>query len=108
MWLLPPRFAGPFTVIRASIGMPFVDPALLRMPIVIFPNLNLPVVYVAQPYGGMSPGEMEGYLVSTIRVSLPLYHGLSRSSQVHPNVGLVKLKFHPERHEPAWRKPSVT
>jgi len=26
----------------------------------IFPQLNLPVVYVAQPYGGMDPGQMEG------------------------------------------------
>jgi hypothetical protein len=28
----------------------------------IFPDLNLPVIYVAQTYGGMSPAQMEGYL----------------------------------------------
>ena len=32
------------------------------MPVDIFPNLNLPVIYVAQPYGGMDPAQMEGYL----------------------------------------------
>jgi hypothetical protein len=25
----------------------------------IFPALNLPVIYVAQPYGGMDPQQME-------------------------------------------------
>ena len=33
------------------------------MRIDIFPDLDLPVIYVAQPYGGMSPAQMEGYLV---------------------------------------------
>jgi len=28
----------------------------------IFPGLNTPTIYVAQPYGGMDPAQMEGYL----------------------------------------------
>ncbi|HUE17267.1 MAG TPA: hypothetical protein VMR25_24155, partial [Planctomycetaceae bacterium] len=36
--------------------------ALWRMKIDIFPNLNLPVVYVVQPYGGMDPAQMEALL----------------------------------------------
>ena len=27
----------------------------------IFPVLDLPVLYVCQPYGGMDPGQMEGW-----------------------------------------------
>jgi multidrug efflux pump subunit AcrB len=38
--------------------------AILRMPVDIFPNLNLPVIYVAQPYGGMDPAQMEGLLTN--------------------------------------------
>ena len=38
--------------------------AVTRMAIDIFPNLNLPVVYVAQPYGGMDPAQMGGPRVS--------------------------------------------
>ena len=38
--------------------------ALTRMPVDIFPNLNLPVIYVAQPYGGMEPAQMESFLVN--------------------------------------------
>ena len=38
--------------------------ALTRMSIDIFPNLNLPVIYVCQPYGGMDPAQMEGLLTN--------------------------------------------
>ena len=38
--------------------------AVYRMPIDIYPNLNLPVIYVAQPYGGMDPAQMEGLLTN--------------------------------------------
>jgi multidrug efflux pump subunit AcrB len=38
--------------------------AVYRMPIDIFPNLNLPVIYVAQPNGGMDPARMEGLLTN--------------------------------------------
>ncbi len=32
------------------------------MPRDIFPTLGIPTIYVAQPYGGMDPAQMEGYL----------------------------------------------
>ena len=38
--------------------------AVSRMSIDIFPSLNLPVIYVAQPYGGMDPAQMEGLLTN--------------------------------------------
>ena len=49
---------GVAAVLVASAG------AMLRMKVDIFPALNLPVVYVAQPYGGMDPGQMEGLLTN--------------------------------------------
>src|SRR5258708_14638107 len=36
--------------------------AIRSMPVDIFPNLGAPAIYVAQPYGGMDPQQMEGYL----------------------------------------------
>src|SRR5262249_19200072 len=30
----------------------------------IFPDLGVPIIYVAQPYGGMDPAQMEGFLVN--------------------------------------------
>src|ERR1700749_1065505 len=38
--------------------------AVDRMSRDIFPDLGVPVLYVAQPYGGMDPGQMEGFIVN--------------------------------------------
>lgn len=38
--------------------------ALDRMPRDIFPDLGVPTIYVAQPYGGMDPAQMEGFIVN--------------------------------------------
>jgi len=38
--------------------------AWTRMKVDIFPALNLPVVYVCQPYGGMDPQQMEGLIAN--------------------------------------------
>ena len=55
----------PLTVMVAVVAVALGSGlALSRMPIDIFPNLNLPVIYVAQPYGGMDPAQMEGLLTN--------------------------------------------
>ena len=38
--------------------------ALDRMSRDIFPDLGVPVLYVAQPYGGMDPAQMEGFITN--------------------------------------------
>ena len=70
--------------------------AVYRMPIDIFPNLNLPVIYVAQPYGGMDPAQMEGLLTNYYEYHFlyisGIHHVESRNTQ---GVALMKLFFHP-------------
>src|SRR5258706_27628 len=97
MWLLRTALRRPFTVIVAVIGIALCSIlALTRMPIDIFPNLNLPVVYVAQPFGGMSPAQLEGYLVYYYEYHFLYITGIeSVESKSIQNVGLVKLTFHP-------------
>ena len=97
MWLLRAALRRPFTVIVAVIGIALCSIlALVRMPIDIFPNLNLPVVYVAQPYGGMSPAQMEGYLVYYYEYHFLYITGIeSVESKSIQNIGLLKLTFHP-------------
>jgi multidrug efflux pump subunit AcrB len=66
------------------------------MKVDIFPNLNLPVIYVAQPYGGMSPSQMEGFLVNYYEYHFLYITGIEHvESKSIQNVGLVKLYFHP-------------
>ncbi|HWE35942.1 MAG TPA: efflux RND transporter permease subunit [Isosphaeraceae bacterium] len=70
--------------------------AVARMPVDIFPNLNLPVVYVAQPYGGMDPAQMEGLLTNYYEYHFlyigGIHHVESRNVQ---GMALMKLYFHP-------------
>ncbi|MFN0087580.1 MAG: efflux RND transporter permease subunit [Blastocatellia bacterium] len=97
MWLIISALRRPITILVAIIGVALASIlAVTRMPVDIFPNLNLPVIYVAQPYGGMDPSQMESYLVSYYEYHFLYVTGIehveSRSIQ---NVGLVKLFFHP-------------
>src|SRR5438034_8602489 len=97
MWLLRSALRNPISVIVLVIAVALCSIlALLRMPIDIFPNLNLPVIYVAQPYGGMSPAQMEGYLVFYYEYHFLYINGIEHvESKSIQNVGLLKLSFHP-------------
>src|SRR5499425_3042762 len=97
MWLLRSALRNPISVVVIVIGVALCSIlALVRMPIDIFPNLNLPVIYVAQPYGGMSPAQMEGYLVYYYEYHFLYIIGIeSVESKSIQNVGLLKLTFHP-------------
>src|SRR6266849_5391747 len=97
MWLLRSALRNPISVVVMVIGAALCSIlALLRMPIDIFPNLNLPVIYVAQPFGGMSPAQMEGYLVYYYEYHFLYITGIeSVESKSIQNVGLLKLTFHP-------------
>jgi multidrug efflux pump subunit AcrB len=62
----------------------------------VFPDLNLPVIYVAQPYGGMDPAQMEGLITNYYEYHFlyitGIHHVESRNIQ---SVAVMKLYFHP-------------
>src|SRR6185312_15430926 len=70
--------------------------ALLRTRIDIFPDLNLPVIYVAQPYGGMSPQQMEGFLSYYYEYLFLYINGIEsvEAKSIQGNA-LLRLSFHP-------------
>jgi multidrug efflux pump subunit AcrB len=87
----------PVTVIVALAGLLVGSGlALIRMKIDIFPNLNLPVVYVVQPYGGMDPAQMEGLLTfhyeNHFLYISGIHHVESRNIQ---GFAQMKIFFHP-------------
>ncbi|VTR97324.1 efflux RND transporter permease subunit [Tuwongella immobilis] len=70
--------------------------ALSRMKIDIFPSLNLPVVYVCQPYGGMDPAQMEGLIANYYEYHFLYIGGIHHvESKNVQGVSLMKLVFHP-------------
>lgn len=97
MWLIHAALRRPITIVVVTIGIALCSIlAVRRMSKDIFPNLNLPVIYVAQPYGGMDPAQMEGYLVYYYEYHFLYITGIEHvESKSIQNVGLIKLVFHP-------------
>ena len=97
MWLIRAALRRPITVLVAVIAVALTASfAVSRMRIDIFPDLNLPVIYVAQPYGGMSPAQMEGYITYYYEYHFLYINGIeSVESKSIQNTGLLKLTFHP-------------
>lgn len=68
-----------------------------RMKVDIFPRLNLPVIYVCQPYGGMDPSQMEGYLTNYYEYHFLYISGIHHvESKNIQGLALMKLYFHPD------------
>jgi multidrug efflux pump subunit AcrB len=67
-----------------------------KMPKDIFPEFNLPTIYVAQAYGGMDPAQMEGYLVYFYEYHFLYITGIEHvESKSIQGAALMKLQFHP-------------
>src|SRR5881394_4457909 len=70
--------------------------AIVQMPRDVFPDLGVPTIYVAQPYGGMDPAQMEGFLVNYYEYHFLYVNGIEHvESKSIQGVGLIKLQFHP-------------
>jgi multidrug efflux pump subunit AcrB len=62
----------------------------------IFPPLGVPVIYVAQPYGGMDPGQMEGFLTYYYEYHFLYITGIEHvESKSIQGAALIKLQFYP-------------
>src|SRR5579883_2609207 len=86
----------PITVVVALISIAlFAYLAVERMPVDIFPKVGEPAIYVAQPYGGMDPAQMEGYLTYYFEYHFLYITGISRvESKSIQGAALMKLVFH--------------
>jgi multidrug efflux pump subunit AcrB len=87
----------PITVMVLIAGVAFAGVlAYQRMKVDIFPPLNLPVIYVCQPYGGMDPQQMEGLIANYYEYHFLYINGIHHvESKNTQGVSLMKLYFHP-------------
>ena len=70
--------------------------ALQKMSRDIFPPLGVPTIYVAQPFGGMDPQQMEGYLTYYYEYHFLYITGIEHvESKSIQGASLMKLQFHP-------------
>ena len=96
MSLLATSLKRPISVLVLVAGVVvFSVMSATKIPIDIFPRLNSPVIYVIEPYGGMSPAQMEGFFATRMQDQF-LYIGGIREIQSRSVQGLtvVKLAFY--------------
>src|SRR5438477_7102291 len=98
MRLVLAALSRPLTVVVALIAIALCAAlALQRMPVDIFPQLGAPAIYVAQPYGGMDPSQIEGYLTYYYEYHFLYITGIEHvESKNIQGIALMKLVFHPE------------
>jgi multidrug efflux pump subunit AcrB len=88
----------PLTFIVAALLILFVGTlAALRMPVDIFPSINMPIIGVAWQYQGLPPDQMAGRIVTPFERALTttvndIEHIESNS---YTTFGIVKIFFHP-------------
>jgi multidrug efflux pump subunit AcrB len=97
MWLVLRSLRRPVTVVVVVLAV-LIGAALAvrKAPVDIFPDLGAPVIYVVQPYGGMSPSQMEGQLVSYYEYHFLYIAGIEHiQSYSIQGMAMLKLYFHP-------------
>ncbi|MBI1874902.1 MAG: efflux RND transporter permease subunit, partial [Acidobacteria bacterium] len=98
MWLVLTAMRRPITIIVAVISVALASVmAIQQMKVDIFPKLGAPAIYVAQPYGGMDPSQMEGYLTYYYEYHFLFITGIEHvESKNIQGIALMKLVFHPD------------
>jgi len=98
MWIVRLALRRPYTFVVASMLVLILGVVtILRMPVDIFPQINIPVIAVAFSYSGMTPDDMEARIVSgfekilTVTVS-DIEHVESTSLN---GVCVIKVFFYP-------------
>ena len=96
MRLVLAALSRPITVVIALIAVAlFAVLAVQRMPVDIFPQVGDPAIYVAQPYGGMDPAQMEGYITYYYEYHFLYITGIDNvESKSIQGAALMKLTFH--------------
>src|SRR6266851_9629603 len=96
MWLVYTAMRRPITILVAVLTVALASWLAIRgMKVDIFPQLGAPAIYVAQPYGGMDPSQMEGYLTYYYEYHFLYITGLEHvESKNIQGISLMKLVFH--------------
>ncbi|MBS1597240.1 MAG: efflux RND transporter permease subunit [Bacteroidetes bacterium] len=86
----------PVTIIVLFTGLLLFSIIAIRsIAIDIFPKLNLPVIYVIESYGGMSPQQMEGFFSTGMQDQFLYVNGIKNiESKNIQGLTLIKLSFY--------------
>ncbi|EHQ26741.1 efflux RND transporter permease subunit [Mucilaginibacter paludis] len=93
MGLIKSALRKPITILVIVAGVFFFGiNAVRNIKVDIFPDLNLPVIYISHPYGGYTPNQMEAYFGKQY-VNLLLYVSGVKSIETKNIQGLTLIKL---------------
>jgi CzcA family heavy metal efflux pump len=98
MWIVRLALRRPYTFVVASILILILGVvSIVRTPVDIFPNIDIPVIVAAWQYTGLSPEEMSNRVVFNYERSLTTtVNDIEHiESQSLAGVAIVKIYFHP-------------
>ena len=85
-----------FIVVVALIIAVIGGTALMRMPVDMFPNINIPMVVVATFYNGMPPEQIETDITSRFERQFTLASGIEHiESRSLPGASVIRVYFQP-------------
>ena len=87
----------PFFIIMVCLVIAFVGITMVaRMPVDLFPEINIPVVVVATFYNGMPPEQIEANITNPFERFFTLGSGIDHiESRSLPGVSLIRVYFQP-------------
>jgi multidrug efflux pump subunit AcrB len=97
MWLIRLALRRPVSILVAVLSLALTSAlAVTRMPVDLFPNLGAPAIFVAQPYGGLDPQQMEAFATYYYEYHFLYITGIEHvESKSIQSASLMKLVFHP-------------
>ena len=97
MSLVTSAMRRPLTVLVAIVAVALgAVLAVRQMPRDVFPHLDIPTIYVVQPYAGMDPAQMEGYFTYYYEYLFLYIAGIQHvESKSIQGAALIKLQFYP-------------
>ena len=85
-----------FIIVVALIVAVVGGAALMRMPVDMFPSINIPMVVVATFYNGMPPEQIESDITSRFERQFTLASGIEHiESRSLPGASVIRVYFQP-------------
>src|ERR1700736_5705030 len=98
MWIVALALRRPYTFVVMAIVLILLTPlVIMRMPVDVLPDIDIPVISVVWTYAGMSPEEIADRIVPNSERSLTIAdndieHIESKASN---GIGVIKIFFQP-------------
>jgi CzcA family heavy metal efflux pump len=99
MWIVALALRRPYTFVVMALVLLILTPiVVLRTPVDIFPDINIPVISVVWNYGGFAPSEMADRIVTNSErgITVTVNDIEHMESQSVNGVGVIKIFFRPQ------------